>query len=288
MEYRPHEYNITHNKYSCHKCSFQCDNKKDYDRHENTSKHKFTEKRPEFKCPLCEAGFNSRSTLWRHKKKCNPSNELEITKLKEEMDQLKNTNKLLEENRHLKDKIIELTKNSMVNVNHTTNATFNLNMFLNETCKDAMNISDFINEIIVSIEDLKYLGKKGYVEGISKLISTNLKRLDITKRPLHCSDVKRETIYIKENNTWEKENDQKERLNKVLRDIIKLNTRALMGSYKEKYPQCMTDYNSREHIEYGEIAFQAVGGKSRDMTMQNNKVIRKIVNHIEITKRLDY
>ena len=123
-----------------------------------------------------------------------------------------------------------------------------------------MNIDEFIDSIEISIEDLKHLGKIGYVEGISDLFMKNLEELDITKRPLHCSDMKRETVYIRDKNLWTKENDQKVRLTKVATDIVRLNTIALQNKYQEMYPNCLTDVKSNEHKEYGKIAYEAFGG----------------------------
>ena len=190
--------------------------------------------------------------------------------------------------------LIELVKSGNNNntINNTTincnnNNTFNLQVFLNETCKDAMNIEDFLESIVVTIPDLKKLAKFGYVEGISGLLIKNLNDIDITKRPLHCSDVKRETVYIKENDKWGKDSEQKERLKKVIRELSKLHTRALTGQYKDTFPQCMTDYNSKEHDEYGKIAYEAFGGSCKNPEAQNRSVIRKIVNQIKIEKELE-
>lgn len=302
-------------KFSCKICNYKTIRESQYERHVKTKKHKNNvinngeDINKTYKCN-CGNEYKYASGLSKHKKKCNYQKEhkyedeetdddeeeeeygkMNMVQLKKQITGLKKENKMLEEMALLKDQIIELTKKSVVNITNNNvknmNNTFNLHVFLNETCKDAMNINEFVESIEISIEDLKYLGKKGYVEGMSKLITNNLTQLDVTKRPLHCSDAKRETIYIKQNNSWEKETTQRERLKKVLFDISRLNTIALTGLYKETYPKCMTDYDSKEHEEYGEIVYQALGGKTNDINFQNKKIVRRLVNHIEIQKK-DY
>jgi hypothetical protein len=146
-----------------------------------------------------------------------------------------------------------------------------------------MNIDEFIDSIEITIQDLKHLGKAGYVEGMADLFIKNLEELDVSKRPLHCSDLKRETVHIRDKNKWEKENNQRNRLTKVMTDIVRLNTIALQNEYKEKYPNCMTDYNSKEHEEYGKIVYEAFGGKL-DLDNANKKLLRNILKRILINK----
>lgn len=174
--------------------------------------------------------------------------------------------------------------NIAINSNNTSNTNnFNLNFFLNETCKDAMSIDDFLDSIEITITDLKRLGKEGYVEALSTLLIDNLKEMDITKRPMHCSDLKRETIYIKDLYGWEKENSHKARLTKVLNEITRLNTIALQGIYQKAYPHCLTDHKSKEHKEYGEIVYNAFGGKG-DIEKLNRIIIHNLVKEIVIRK----
>jgi len=171
-----------------------------------------------------------------------------------------------------------------INSNNTSNTNnFNLNFFLNETCKDAMSIDDFLDSIEITITDLKRLGKEGYVSALTTLLIDNLKEIDITKRPMHCSDIKRETIYIRDLKGWEKENSHKVRLNRVLNEITRLNTIALQGIYQKAYPHCLTDHKSKEHKEYGEIAYNAFGGKG-DIDKLNKIIIRNLVKEIRIQK----
>jgi len=175
--------------------------------------------------------------------------------------------------------------NIAINCNNTSTNTnhFNLNFFLNETCKDAMSIDDFLDSIEITISDLKRLGKDGYVEALSALLIENLKEIDITRRPMHCSDIKRETIYIRDLKGWEKENSHKVRLNRVLNEITRLNTIALQGLYQKMYPHCLTDHKSKEHKEYGEIVYNAFGGKG-DLDQLNKIIIRNLIKVIKIQK----
>lgn len=176
--------------------------------------------------------------------------------------------------------------NLVINNSNTTNNNFNLNFFLNETCKDAMNIEEFMDSIEITIPDLKRLGKCGYVEALSNLLITHLRSIEYTRRPMHCSDVKRETIYIRDKHKWEKENEEKKRLNKFLLGVTRLNTIALQDIYQKKYPHCLTNHKSKEHKEYGEIAYNAFGGSKGDADKLNKYIIKNLIKEIKIEKYL--
>jgi hypothetical protein len=270
-------------KYSCILCEYYTNYKKDYEKHMLRKKHKTniekSTKTNSDKCDKCEKNFRTRQSLWYHNKKCvnvEVNNILKLTNL---------VNAVADQNAELHSTIVSrLQPISIINTTNNNNInTFNLNFFLNETCKDAMNIDEFIDSIEISIQDLKHLGKAGYVEGMADLFIKNLEELDVSKRPLHCSDLKRETVHIRDKNKWEKENDQRNRLTKVMIDIARLNTIALQNEYKEKYPNCMTDYKSKEHEEYGKIAYEAFGGKL-DLDNANKKLLRSILKRILINK----
>ena len=297
--------------FECNNCNYKTSNKSDYNRHNLSSKH-IEKKRSKnieifkYNC-LCGKSYKGRDGLWRHKKKCTQvlqneydyrktvnENKPDIELWKDMVETLVIQNnewqnkytelqdKLMEETKEFRDTIVNMKSNNTTNIN-TLNNTFNLQIFLNETCKDAMNIDEFIDSIEISIEDLKHLGKIGYVEGISDLFMKNLEELDITKRPLHCSDMKRETVYIRDKNLWTKENDQKVRLTKVATDIVRLNTIALQNKYQEMYPNCLTDVKSNEHKEYGKIAYEAFGGLL-DIEKANKKLFRNIMKIVAINK----
>lgn len=248
-------------KYYCNFCQYSTDKIYRFKRHLETKKHVYLEKE------LKKDNFSKDNV---ELNSVDINKDLIIT--------------LINQNKEIMNFIKDETHYMTTYNNNINNNTFNLNLFLNETCKDAINMKDFIESIEVSIADLKKLGKLGYIEGISGLMIQKLNDLDITKRPIHSSDIKREIIYIKENDTWEKDNTQKERLKKVILEITKLETRALENKYKLMYPQCETDRDSREHNEYWKIFHNAVGGAERNMDLLNSKVIRKIVQNVTIDK----
>lgn len=291
-EYESNDESKEEMKYVCKICKYSTKRESQYERHVKTNKHlnkKEEQQYNEDKIFQCKCGkrYKYASGLSKHRRFCiNEKEDEDKIKLKDELImELKGKNDLLTENIMLREEIKNMKVTNITNNSNNINNTFNMNFFLNETCKDAMNIFEFIESIEVTIDDLKYLGKNGYVEGISKLLIENLKQLDITKRPLHCSDLKREIIHIKDKNVWEKENKNKEKLRKVLLEISRTNTIALEKKYKEQFPQCMTDYKSKEHKEYGEIVHQAFGGNAKDLDFQNNKVIRRFLKIIEIPKK---
>ena len=301
-------------KFLCKMCKYKTIRESQYERHIKTKKHlnmisdKTHIETKVFKCD-CGKEYKYASGLSKHKKNCilfsdeDICAENDVKNLNDKIYGLQNTvgelledkiaglereNELLIENK----KLIEQTSNNTINntTNNTTNNvnsnnnTFNLNFFLTNTCKDAMNINEFIESIEVSIEDLKYLGKNGYVDGISKLIIDKLQQIDVTKRPLHCSDLKREIIHVKDKNEWTKEVKRGEKIDNVLMEVKRTNSIALQEKYKAKYPQCMTNYNSKEHKEYNEIIYQNFGGKTEDINFQDDKILRRVSKYIEIDK----
>ena len=258
-------------------------------------------KMPDDNAYACSCGkiFKYHSGLWRHKKICViiPKTELPDTDLsnndlsdKELIIMLLNENKefkqiIIEQNKTL----IEVTKNSnnnTTNNNITTNShnkTFNLQFFLNEQCKDALNITEFVSSIKMQITDLETTGRRGYVEGVSRIINKNLKDLDMFKRPIHCSDLKRETLYIKNDNEWKKENDDKPLLTKAIKQIANENIRQI-GEWKKEHPDC-TDSNSRQNDLYLKIVSNAMsGGTSEEQSKNYEKIISNIAKEVVIDK----
>ena len=247
-------------KFNCTFCNYTTTKKSDYMKHLTTDKHKNCEndsKKIENgidlsqmspnKCKkyICSCGksYAYDSGYYRHKKNCKIIvNETEnIIINKDFMLQILKQNNdfkdmLLEQNKT----ILELSKdknNITNNSNYTNihNKTFNLQVFLNETCKDAMNIMDFVDSIKLQLTDLESVGQLGYVKGMSNIIVKNLKALDVTQRPVHCSDVKREVLYIKDNNKWEKEDPENNKLQKAIKYISHKNI-LLLSKWREKYP----------------------------------------------------
>jgi len=189
--------------------------------------------------------------------------------------------------------MIEVCKNIQPNVSNTinqnninqtnsNNKTFNLQFFLNETCKDAMNISEFIENISLQLSDLENIGQLGYVEGISKIIIKNLKALDIEKRPVHCSDIKREIMYVKDQDKWEKENDEKQKIKQVISSVVSKNL-GLLPAFQNKYPECMKS-DSKKSDEYNQIIMETMGGVPGSGEKNKEKIIRKIAREVVIDK----
>jgi hypothetical protein len=162
------------------------------------------------------------------------------------------------------------------------NKTFNLQFFLNETCKDAMNIMDFVDSIKLQLTDLERFGEVGYVEGLSNIITTNLKALDVTQRPVHCTDRKRETIYIKDENKWEKEDDNKSKLRTAIKRIANKNIK-LLPQYREKYPGCQYA-ESRHSDKYNKTVVEAMGGAGNNDIEKEDKIIHNISKNVVIVK----
>ena len=285
----------------CDICDFNTCNKKDFKRHNLTNKHLLltnpnenTPKNPLFICN-CGKTYKHSSSLCAHKKKCTPNNDsndeeqnnqitpeliMSVLHQNKELQQM-----LIEQNKT----IIELSKNSsMTNCNNTTNShnkSFNLNFFLNETCKDAMNIMEFVDSLKLQLSDLENMGKLGYVEGISKIIVSNLNLLDETKRPVHCTDSKREIMYVKDDNKWEKENENKQKMRKVIKHVTHKNSK-LLKDFKNKYPGCEKS-ESKYSDKYDKLIIEAMGGKGDNDVEKEDKIIKKISKNVSIDKYIE-
>jgi hypothetical protein len=183
--------------------------------------------------------------------------------------------------------IIELSKNiSNTNISHSNinshNKTFNLQFFLNETCKDAMNIMDFVDSIKIQLCDLENVGKLGFVDGISKIIVKNLNSLEENMRPVHCTDTKREVMYVKDDNKWEKENEDKQKLRKVIKHVTHKNSK-LLKDFKTKYPGCEKS-DSKYSDKYDKLIIEAMGGKGDNDLEKEDKIIKNIAKTVVIDK----
>jgi len=198
---------------------------------------------------------------------------MEIISQNQEFKQL-----LIEQN----NKLMDLAAKANTTINNTTN-NFNLQMFLNVQCKDALNIMDFVNSLQLQIKDLEDMGKLGYVDGISKIFLNGLKDLDIKSRPIHCSDLKRETIYIKDQDTWEKENDEKNKLKLAIKMIASKNIKQIPLWQKEN-PDCF-DSSSKKNDQYLRIVSNAMNGSTIEETQKNyDKIISKVAKEVVIQK----
>ena len=279
-------------KYVCKMCYFNTCKKTDYDRHLSSQKHSrntlttigngiITTKICLSKhiCNYCKKEYNDRSGLWRHKKTCiknDVKKEDEPTDKELIMMLLKQNSQLIEQN-------AELVKNGTHNTTNTNshNKTFNLNFFLNETCKDAMNIMDFVDTIKVQLTDLIKVGEIGYVEGISNIITNNLKALDVSQRPIHCTDKKREVLYIKDEDKWEKD-EEKKKLRKAIKTVAYKNINAL-PQFKEKYPDCK-ESDSKFSDQYNHLIIEAMGGPGDNDMEKEDNIIKNISKLVIIDK----
>jgi len=211
-----------------------------------------------------------------------------VIKLMVENQEMKNiivneNMKLQQQTHDLQKQMLDVCKNIQPNISNSNNNnnTFNLNLFLNEQCKDAMNITDFINSVTLSLNDLENMGSSGYVNGISSIIIKELRGLDITKRPVHCSDAKRETLYVKDEDKWEKECPENTKIKKAIRTVEKKNIK-LISEWTDKHPK-FTNSTTKENDEYLQILIETMGGKG-DYEKNKNKVIKNIAKEVVIGK----
>jgi hypothetical protein len=262
-------------------------------------------------CSVCDKKFKTYSGLWKHTHKCmklqiQPDTKLhshsssfsdplqanlilELVKQNQEFKNLllQQSNQMMEQNKTM----IEVAKNSQgnntinqMNNSNNNNKTFNLQFFLNETCKDAMNMKDFIQSLEMSFTELEKMGEIGFAEGMSRLFVDRLNKLDITKRPIHCSDVKREIIHIKDDNKWERDNANLDRLRKIIRQLTHKNI-LRVDDWKQANKGC-TEYNSRKNAQYLKMNIQAIGPVDDDEVKREfGKIIRRVAETTAIDKK---
>jgi hypothetical protein len=238
---------------------------------------------------LCDCGkqYKYRQGLFVHKKKCELSILIEDPKI-EPYNEKHIILSLLQQNNQLQNQIIDLCKEKTININsniNSNNKSFNLNFFLNETCKDAMNIMDFVESIKLQLSDLEKVSEIGYVNGISNIITTNLKALDITQRPIHCADKKREILYVKDENKWEKDDENKLKLRKAIKRVATKNQR-LLPIFKEAHPDCIKS-SSPFSDQYNKMIVESMGGSGDNDTEKEDKIIKKITKEVVIDKSLE-
>jgi len=274
--------------FECIYCDFKCSKQSNFDRHLTTGKHLFKTKlnkiepvschNHNLQCDMCGKKYKGRNGLWYHKQKCKGTSAINNS------DDIINDKKLILMLINQNKELMEIVKNGTYNNNviNSHNKAFNLNLFLNETCKDAMNISDFIESVKLQVSDLENIGKVGYIEGISNIIIKNLQALEIEKRPVHCTDQKREVMYVKEDNIWEKEDETNKKLRKAIRLIAHKNI-CMFKEFREKYPDC-EEYDSNKNSQYNKIVYEAMGGKGDNDYEKDTKIIKKIAKAVGIEK----
>ena len=302
----------------CHFCNFKCCKKSDWERHIITQKHlhrtkcinleQNAENAKKFFCKFCQKSYKARNSLWYHENKCDFNTEISSNIIDENIhvtttqhqSQPQQTDiqaltgliyELVKSNTELQKSMFDICKQgqnnytSNISNNNCNNKTFNLQFFLNETCKDAMNIMDFVESVKLQVADLENVGKVGYIEGISNIIIKNLKEMDVEKRPVHCTDQKREVMYVKDENIWEKEDETNKKLRKAIRMIAHKNI-CMLKEFREKYPDC-EEYDSKKNSQYNKIVYEAMGGKGDNDYEKDTKIIKKIAKNVTIDKNID-
>jgi len=299
--------------FTCEKCDYICFKESDFLKHKTTRKHqisdtqlqKVAKKSPKIAAKfVCECGkeYKYRQGLHLHKKRCvledSDQNNRDELSSNFDLNEKQIVLMLLKENSDLKNMmmdqqnmVLELCKNGTSNTNNTNNShnttnshnkSFNLQFFLNETCKDAMNITEFVDSIQLQLSDLEKVGELGYVKGISNIIVKNLNALDITKRPVHCADRKREVLYIKSDDKWEKEDDGNRNLRKMIKRVAFKNYKQL-PQFKAKHPDCNTS-ESKYSDQYNKIIIESMGGEGDNEKENEDKIIRNISKEVVIDK----
>jgi hypothetical protein len=312
--YKPYSDKCNKVVYDCKTCYYKTQCRRDFDRHLATEKHnritkeKKTDDAIKNKNYVCGCGnvYKFRQGLWKHKKICFGLNPQETSqsilgqddaeeKLKTltnlVIEVVKQNQDVIKQNQDLTNKIIDICSkpntnntNNISNSNiHSNNKTFNLQFFLNDTCKNAMNMSDFVNQIQISIRDLEETGELGYTEGISKIIIKNLNEIYYKDRPIHCSDSKRETLYIKEDNIWIKEDQNNGNITKAIKQIAHKNIKKI-PEWVKMNPNCY-DSESTQNDKYLQIVSNSMsGGTETEQKTNINKIISKIAKEVTIDK----
>ena len=260
-----------------------------------------------YECKYCKRPYINRTGLWRHNKKFGSSCIMKImneSKLENTVELKNMINTMMQMNHEFKTQILDLyktaaaaaasaatatgtaitnnTNSNNINNNNLTNCynqTFNMNLFLNEKCKDAMNMKDFVNSIQLDTDDLESVGKLGYVEGMSNILINNLNKTEVHKRPVHCSDIKRETLYVKDADKWEREGpDHEKMVNAVL--AVEHKNVSLMGEWAARHPRCM-DSNTKENAQYFKLSKTVTDGAEEGNI---SKIIKRVAKNVLIDK----
>ena len=293
-------------KYLCEKCNYSTSSLKDFNKHKLTAKHKMMtnddppiKKSPitKFVC-ICGKEYKYKQGLSVHKKKClivnqeeteerepEIQNEIAPTKDKDEMiiEFMKSQAEL---NKTLMNAVNEgkmgnTTNNNNNTTNNINNNQFNLNFFLNDTCKDALNITDFLDSIQLQLNDLEETGRLGHVNGISRIFVNALKNMDETQRPIHCTDSKRETLYIKDKDTWTKDNS-KARLKSAIESVADRNLDQI-PQWRDENPRCQI-MDSKENAMLSEMTLNSIGQLDEEGEKDKEKIAKKIIKEVVIDK----
>jgi hypothetical protein len=281
-------------KFYCENCDYATSKKSSYDDHLLSAKHakstivneKSAKLCSKFYCEICNKSYKDNSGLWRHKKSNKCVKECQQKEPEPNVTEL--LLKLLKENLELQKQLISQSKeptiiNNTTNTMNTTNNHFNLQIYLNETCKDAINIKEFVDGLEVKLKDLEDTARLGYSEGVSRIFIKGLNELEVNKRPIHCSDAKRETLYIKRENEWIKEDTSRSELKNAIKAISKKNVKQIF-EWQKKYPE-YNNPESKENDKYQKMIFNAMSGSSTEEQMNNmDKIIKNVIKETIIVK----
>lgn len=294
--------NLNH-KYKCIPCSYSTNSKKDFSKHLLTKKHKKSQNRDkinvsvDFVCDHCGKTYKFRSGLSRHKNKCqkiltihvendNKDNKLSLKDNKKSLSSTEALSDLFKKQQKQMDDTINLLKASIKNnesmipkIGNNNNNTISINVFLNQKCKNAMNLTDFIQELNVSLEDLNYSKNNGYVAGVTNIFTKHLKDMDPKDRPIHCSDSKRLQFYIKDDDKWEKDSNN-EKIDKTIYNI-KLKQTKKLSEWEKMHPNYQNDPDLLNEWQ------MMLASMTEDMTSENPSKIktalkRNIADHIQL------
>ena len=283
-------------KYICGKCDYITSNKYDYNKHLTTAKHlkdnkdnkKIATREKPFSCIICNKLFAYNSGLSRHTKKFH-TNEEGITigisqksenyQHNESTENVKVTQKMfhemLEQNQYLQQQLMELSKQGRQTFNYTDNKKMTINIFLNEKCKDAMNLTDFMNNLQITLDDLMYTKNHGYAKGVSNIFLKHLGHLKPTERPIHCSDRKRLQFYVKDEDKWEKDNNEK--IDKTIHHVSQKQIR-LIKEWESKHPNWAQ--NDEETGMYLKMIQEVMGGVKEEDVSKNKEIIKKTISSV--------
>jgi hypothetical protein len=291
----------SNNIFYCDCCDYSTSKKFNYYKHLSTPKHTKSmasndsvekvakSSNQQYSCVYCEKTYKDNSGLWRHKKKCNTAKNTEdktqeiVQYLMKENSEFKQL--LIDQSKQMAEISCKAIDNAGHNNINSNNKTFNLQVFLNETCKNAINMSDFVNQLQVSISDLEETGKLGFAEGISKIFINGLKQMDMPDRPLHCSDLKRETIYIKNNNEWTKDSDENLLLVNAIKQVSNKNIKQI-SEWQKINPE-YKDSSSKINDKYLKIVSESMSGSTKEECERNyKKIVKNIAKEIIIDKTI--
>jgi len=307
-------------KLYCQKCHFECRYKSDWTRHLGTSKHKTeaTETNSETEeatlasnpvmqanktnvCEICNKQYQTRGGLWKHSQTCIKKvqpividNEIVLP---DKIDTTEVIMSLLKDNKELKimmaeqnNKIIELMSTKPAAITNITNNTntinnqFNLNVFLNETCRDAMNINEFIENIEIQMKELEFVANNGYVAGITDIILSRLKQLDVSKRPVHCTDLKRETLYVKDKDEWNKDTTENSKIKNMITKVASKNYKTI-PKWREQNPECQNPENEKYDFCINMMR-NSLGELGDEQTRLDEKIIKNIAKVVVVDKTI--